>query len=129
VVLRPRSRGDTLSVQGDFTDVTTMALNRSLIDARREQMFPILERSEIDRVRRFGERRSYPAGEALVKVGEVGHGLIVVLAGGVAVSRRDELGRRDAIVTHGQAASSVNCHSCPDAQRSWTRTPRERSMH
>jgi thioredoxin reductase (NADPH) len=75
-------------------------LNRSLIEARREQMFPILEPAEIDRVRRFGERRSYPAGEALVKVGEVGHGLIVVLAGEVAVSRRDELGRQDVIVTH-----------------------------
>jgi thioredoxin reductase (NADPH) len=64
-------------------------------------MFPVLEPAEIERVSRFGERRSYPAGEALVRVGEVGHGQIVVLAGEVAVSRRDELGRRDAIVTHG----------------------------
>jgi thioredoxin reductase (NADPH) len=81
--------------------VTMRPPNRPLIEARREQMFPILEPAEIDRVRRFGERRSYAAGDALVKVGEVGHGQIVVLAGEVAVSRRDELGRRDAIVTHG----------------------------
>src|SRR2546430_16332766 len=75
--------------------------NAPLIEARREQMFPTLEPAEIDRLRRFGELRSYRAGEALVKVGEVGHGLTVVLAGEVAVTRRDELDRRDAIVTHG----------------------------
>src|SRR2546430_385808 len=75
--------------------------NAPLIEARREQMFPTLEPAEIDRLRRFGELRSYRAGEALVKVGEVGHGLTVVLAGAVAVTRSDELDRRDAIVTHG----------------------------
>src|SRR5437899_2964256 len=74
---------------------------RPLIDDRREQMFPILEPVEIDRLRRFGELRAYRAGEALVKVGEVGHGLTVVLAGAVAVTRHDELDRREAIVTHG----------------------------
>ena len=63
-------------------------------------MFPILEPAEIDRLRRFGELRSFAAGDALVRIGEVGHGQIVVLAGEVVVSRRDELGRRDAIVTH-----------------------------
>ena len=77
---------------------------RPLIDDRREQMFPILDAREIDRLRRFGELRAYRAGEALVKVGEVGHGLTVVLAGEVAITRRDELGRREAIVTHGPGA-------------------------
>jgi thioredoxin reductase (NADPH) len=64
-------------------------------------MFPVLEPAEIERIGRFGERRSYSAGEALVRIGEVGHGQIVVLAGEVAVSRRDELGGRETIVTHG----------------------------
>src|SRR5438132_11578785 len=77
---------------------------RPLIDDRREQMFPILDAGEIDRLRRFGELRAYREGEALVKVGEVGHGLTVVLAGAVAVTRRNELGRREAIVTHGPGA-------------------------
>src|SRR3989442_12043920 len=67
-------------------------------------MFPTLEPVEIDRLQRFGEIRSYRAGDALVKVGEVGHGLTVVLAGEVAITRRDELGRREAIVTHGPGA-------------------------
>src|SRR5437762_10340021 len=74
---------------------------RPWIETRREQMFPTLEPAEIDRLRRFGELRAYREGEALVKVGEVGHGLTVVLAGAVAVTRRNELDRREAIVTHG----------------------------
>src|SRR5207245_3962228 len=74
---------------------------RPVIEARREQRSPALEPAETGRPRPFGELRSYRAGEALVKVGEVGHGLTVVLAGEVAVTRRDELDRRDAIVTHG----------------------------
>ncbi len=72
---------------------------RPVIEARREQMFPVLEPEDIDRLRRFGEHRSYRAGDALVRVGEVGHGLTVVLAGTVAITRRDDLGRPEAIVT------------------------------
>src|SRR2546430_1278791 len=56
-----------------------------LVDTRRDQMFPTLERWEIDRLRRFGEVRSYGAGEALSRVGETGHGLRVVLDGEVAI--------------------------------------------
>jgi hypothetical protein len=33
-----------------------------LIEARREQMFPVLEPEEIERLARFGERKSYMAG-------------------------------------------------------------------
>jgi hypothetical protein len=66
VVLRPRGHGDACSAQGDFIDVTISHMHSSVIEARREQMFPILEPAEIDRLRRFGELRSYPAGEALV---------------------------------------------------------------
>ena len=53
----------------------------SIIDTRRHQMFPVLEPSEIERVRRFGVIRSYAAGEALAKVGEVGDGLTIILVG------------------------------------------------
>jgi thioredoxin reductase (NADPH) len=73
----------------------------SIIDTRREQMFPTLTAAEIDRLRRFGQLRSYAAGEALVKAGEVGHGQIVILAGEVAVTRQHALGQREPIVTHG----------------------------
>ena len=65
---------------------------QSIIDTRRYQMFPKLEPEEIKRVRRFGEVRSYDMGEALAKVGEVGHGLTVVLAGTVNITQHDEFG-------------------------------------
>jgi thioredoxin reductase (NADPH) len=76
----------------------------SIIETRRHQIFPTLEASEIERVRRFGEVRSYGAGEALVTVGQVGPGLMFVLAGSINVTQRDETGRRELIVTHGPGA-------------------------
>ena len=76
----------------------------SIIETRRHQIFPTLEASEIERVRRFGEVRSYGAGEALVTVGQVGPGLMIVLAGQIDVTQRDENGRRELIVTHGPGA-------------------------
>jgi len=76
----------------------------SIIDTRRDQTFPVLEPSEIERVRRFGVVRSYAAGEALAKVGEVGDGLTIILAGKVEVTQHDESGRRTPIVIHGPGA-------------------------
>ncbi len=63
-------------------------------------MFPTLEPLEIERVRRFGKVRSYGAGEAIVRVGESGHGLIIILSGHVDISQQDPSGRRKLIVTH-----------------------------
>jgi thioredoxin reductase (NADPH) len=77
---------------------------QSIIDTRRHQMFPALEPAEIERVRRFGKVRSYGAGEALARVGEVGHGLTIILAGKVDITQRDGSGRREPIVTHSAGA-------------------------
>ncbi len=74
---------------------------QSIIDTRRNQMFPALEPAEIERVRRFGEVRSYRAGEALARVGEEGHGLTIILTGDVEITRRSELNHDIPIVTHG----------------------------
>jgi thioredoxin reductase (NADPH) len=71
------------------------------MDTRRDQMFPALEPSEIERVRRFGVDRWYRVGEALVTVGIIGHGLTIILAGKVDVTRHDGLGHREPIVTYG----------------------------
>ena len=65
-----------------------------IIDTRRYQMFPTLEPVEIERVRRFGEVRSYRTGEALAKVGQSGHGLTVILSGQVEITQHTELGPR-----------------------------------
>ena len=78
-----------------------MPTSPSIIDTRRDQMFPVLEPFELERVRRFGKVRSYEAGAALAKVGEVGPGLTIILAGQVEIARRDELGHSVPIVTYG----------------------------
>jgi thioredoxin reductase (NADPH) len=77
------------------------AFAQSIIETRRHQMFPVLEPAEIERVRRFGEVRSFGVGEALAQVGKVGHGLVIILAGKVDITQHDESDRRTLIVTHG----------------------------
>jgi thioredoxin reductase (NADPH) len=72
----------------------------TVIDTRRAQMFPTLTAAEIERLGRFGEARRYANGEALAKVGQVGHGLMVILSGSVAVTQHDQSGRRTPITTH-----------------------------
>jgi thioredoxin reductase (NADPH) len=81
----------------------------SIITARHDQMFPTLEQAEIDRLRRFGETRSYAAGERIVKAGDVAPGLIVILSGKVEVTQNSGLDRREIIVTHepGQFAGEL----------------------
>jgi thioredoxin reductase (NADPH) len=79
-----------------------MSTSPSIIDTRRHQMFPVLEPFEIERVRRFGKVRSYDDAAALVKVGQIGPGLTIILTGQVEVARRDELGHSTPIVTHGR---------------------------
>ena len=78
-----------------------MATNRPTVDSRREQMFPVLESLEIERLRRFGEARTFGAGDALAKVGQTGHGLTIILAGHVAITQHAEWGRPEPIVTYG----------------------------
>jgi thioredoxin reductase (NADPH) len=76
------------------------AAPQSIIDTRRHQMFPVLESTDIERMRRFGNFRSYRAGETLVEVGNVGPGLTIILSGRVEITQHDESGRRRHIVTH-----------------------------
>ena len=44
-------------------------------------MFPVLEAFEIERLRRFGEPRTYRADEMIAKAGEANHGLHLILSG------------------------------------------------
>ena len=59
---------------------------QSTIDRRRDQMFPVLDPMEIERVRRFGRVRSFAAGEPIFTTGEVGDGFVVILAGSVDIT-------------------------------------------
>jgi thioredoxin reductase (NADPH) len=76
----------------------------SVIDTRHDQMFPVLEAPEIERVRRFGTVRSFPTGEALEKAGEVGTGLSIILEGRIEAFQRSAAGSQVPIVTQGPGA-------------------------
>src|SRR5690349_8828835 len=73
----------------------------SILGQRREQIFPKLDAADIERIRRFGEVRTYAAGERLETAGQIGPGLLVVLGGTVKVTRHDLLDADELIVTHG----------------------------
>jgi thioredoxin reductase (NADPH) len=77
------------------------AFTPAIFETRRPQIFPTLEPAEIERVRRFGECRSYAAGEALMTAGTVARGFTIILAGHVQVSQRQDGDRRTPIVRYG----------------------------
>ena len=72
-----------------------------LIEARRDQMFPVLEPTEVGRLWRFGELKSYAAGDRIAATGEIAPGAFVILAGRVEVTHRGMPGHSELIVTHG----------------------------
>src|SRR4030095_2150667 len=72
---------------------------QGLIATRGAQMFPRLGDEEVARLARFGEPRSFQAGEAGSRGGEAGSGLFLVLSGRIEVSR-EEGGRAESIFTH-----------------------------
>ena len=55
----------------------------------------------MDRLGRFGERKSYTAGERIVATGEIAPGAFVILRGRVEVKQRGMQGHSELIVTHG----------------------------
>ena len=78
-----------------------MAQLQSIPEQRHDQIYPTLDPLEIERVRRFGNLRSFAAGEPLRTVGQVAPGLMVILAGKVAVAERDQFDNHKPIVVHG----------------------------
>ena len=94
---------------------------RSIIDARRDQMLPMLEPNEIQRVSRFGQVRAYQPGEAIFTAGHISPGLVVILSGKIDVSQIDQSGHRTLIVSHktgefmGELAQLANRPALVDA--------------
>jgi thioredoxin reductase (NADPH) len=72
---------------------------QSVIDTRRDQMFPVLNAREIERLKRFGEPRSYKAGDVVVQAGKTTEGLLLILSGHMRMAPHNAPGA--AIVTHG----------------------------
>ena len=74
----------------------------SLIERRREHLFPVLNSTQIAIARRFGgEPRRYGSHEIVFKSGQVDAPAYLVLAGSIDVARRDGLEGSSAITTHG----------------------------
>ncbi|GAA4754367.1 FAD-dependent oxidoreductase [Sphingomonas daechungensis] len=73
---------------------------RELIATRGAQMFPRLSDDELARLSRFGEPRTYRAGEMISRIGETGPGLMLVLSGEVEVTQHDHGDKTSHIVTH-----------------------------
>ncbi|MDT9598183.1 cyclic nucleotide-binding domain-containing protein [Sphingosinicella rhizophila] len=78
-----------------------MASSPSVRETRRAQIYPSLEGVEIDRLRRFASHRRFGAGEMLVRGGEPGHGLAIILNGQVEVYRHGGGTAAQLITTHG----------------------------
>ena len=79
-----------------------MALqSQSVRDARYDQIYPTLDPLEIERLRRFGDARLFAADEPLWTIGHVAPGLMVILAGKVAVTERDQFNNQKLIIIHG----------------------------
>jgi thioredoxin reductase (NADPH) len=68
---------------------------------RYEQTFPALKPEEIERMRRFGEIRTYKDGECLFETGKPGPGMFVILSGHVAITQRDGLGHVTPVIDQG----------------------------
>jgi thioredoxin reductase (NADPH) len=75
----------------------------SLIDTRRQQMFPVLDAAQISTAMRFASvpPRRFTTGELVFDVGDRHAPAWVVLEGAIEVVRRDGLGREEPITLHG----------------------------
>ncbi|MDR6660848.1 thioredoxin reductase (NADPH) [Tardiphaga robiniae] len=78
----------------DTDNQTSTAMSAPNSSSRLEQTFPSLTASEIERISRFGEPRSFHDGEQLLETGKPHPGMFVILSGRVAISNRDVTGHR-----------------------------------
>src|SRR5262245_35400304 len=78
------------------------ATSNAALASRFHQMFPVLSDIEIDRVRRFGEVKRFPAGELLFHSGEAVSAMYVILSGSVAIEPHDALGQVVPVVAFAQ---------------------------
>ncbi len=73
----------------------------SQLESRRAQMFPQLTEAEIRKLQRFGTVRTFRNGVRILEAGHTTFGMIVTLAGRIAISRYDGLGNSWPITEHG----------------------------
>src|SRR4051812_2334447 len=85
----------------DATVINQTDRANSFAFPRHEQTFPALTKHEIDRMRRFGDVRTYKDGVALFETGKPGPGMFVVLSGNVVITQRDGLGHITPVIDQG----------------------------
>ncbi|MGL4289633.1 MAG: FAD-dependent oxidoreductase [Phreatobacter sp.] len=75
----------------------------SVIETRRDQMFPVLDQAQIATARRFasGPQHQFAPGERVFEVGALNVPAWLILEGSIAVVRRDGLGNEKPITAHG----------------------------
>lgn len=73
---------------------------QNLIATRGAQMFPHLSDEELGRLSRFGEPLNFKAGDMVARVGETGHGLLLILSGRLEITQHDRASHNSHIVTH-----------------------------
>jgi thioredoxin reductase (NADPH) len=78
-----------------------MAEAKSVMETRRDQMFPQLAPQEIERLKRFGDIRHYPAGTLITQTGKVSDGLVFVLKGEIEVRQGGAVSASSVITRHG----------------------------
>ena len=76
------------------------------LETRRAQMFPALTAEEVERMRRFATEHRFADGARVYETGKPSPGLLVVLSGGLRVSRRDGLGNDLPVIDHGAGSFS-----------------------
>jgi len=87
----------------------------------------VLGPEEIERLARFGERKSYMAGERMAATGEIAPGVFVILRGRVDVTQRGGEGQPELIFTHGPGSFMGELAQLSDRPYWSTPTPRKRS--
>jgi thioredoxin reductase (NADPH) len=103
-----------------------MTTSSPTLEARRDQTFPVLAPEAVERLARFGEARSYEAGEIVMERGETGRGLTLVLDGELVVTRADAAGDGEVIVVYGPGSfmgELAQLTGRPALARARTRTP------
>jgi thioredoxin reductase (NADPH) len=73
----------------------------SIVETRRDQIFPTLSAHDFTRLRRFGEVKTFAPGTFLMKAGEVALGLSFVLKGHIDVRQGGAATGGQSIVKHG----------------------------
>lgn len=81
---------------------TNAHLERSNLTSRRHQIFPTLSCNELKRLERFGRRMVWRDGERVFEAGREGPGMLVILAGKLAISQCTGLGEDIFLVEHGR---------------------------